>query len=350
MAVQKGKSDIASKLAKISGEVSKTLAEHKNDVVQFTGMGDCPAGVEGGVAQLVDCKIDQVKEGKTNAGELYFYAAGVVIRPVEYKGQIVEGTRVSLMEMLCETPSRKRKTVREHTKFVMDTLKGLGVAPGAFVENNPSCLLAICQAVKAAKPVFKFRSWAMPKQTSGPFKDKEPMTNYEFLGKMEHLHKDVDPATGVEDDSAQADDIATGSGGTEGEAAFNEFEDLDSLLAQTEDTDESVSDAAIEKLTELALAAGISQKVLDDPDNGWPDVVEMIKNAGNDGEGVAEEPAKPVRKKGDVVKHKVKNVRTKKMVDVECSIEDIKNGKATLKSLVDKTIYKDVDLDVLEDA
>jgi hypothetical protein len=84
---QKGKSGF---LAKHGDRMRKAFDAHKGDETEYSSFGDLPAGVEG-VAQLVECRLTQVKEGKKNAGEWLFYAAGAVKQPAEFEGQRLFG-------------------------------------------------------------------------------------------------------------------------------------------------------------------------------------------------------------------------------------------------------------------
>jgi hypothetical protein len=162
MVAQRGTSSIMNKL----GEAfRKAWNAHKDDDVEYSSFGELPPGINGGVAQLVECKIDLYKEGQ-NQGEPYFYAAGVVVMPVEHTYRYpsdapaqtvrVEGLRTSIMEALCETPGKTRASVEEHLAWVINELKKLGLVTG---DINPNDIEAHLQGLKTAQPYFRFRTW-----------------------------------------------------------------------------------------------------------------------------------------------------------------------------------------------
>ena len=122
MVMQKGKSSI---LAKLGNQLNKAIAAHKDDELELSQFGELPAGIENGIAQLVECKFDVYKKGDMK-DQPFFYAAGVVKRP-ETVGDIpIKGLRTSIMEPVCDTPGKARQTVDEHIKKIMNDMRKLG--------------------------------------------------------------------------------------------------------------------------------------------------------------------------------------------------------------------------------
>jgi hypothetical protein len=315
---QKGKSGF---LAKHGDRMRKAFDAHKGDETEYSSFGDLPAGVEG-VAQLVECRLTQVKEGKKNAGEWLFYAAGAVKQPAEFEGQRLFGRRTSITCPLYDTPDRQgRKTLEEHLAWVANELRKLGVDTAEMdVEELPDTLAA----VKEAAPHFRFRTWKGDKQTQGKYKDQEPRVQHFWEGIVDWTEEDEAGADGQVQDNTRASSTpraaaAVSTGGTgrgtspktttspavtpngagkdsrkgkvkpaekEEPPEEPEFGDLDSLAEAAEGGD----DGAVEKLTQLALDAGVTQKQIDEADS-WASVVELI---GGEAEGTGhEEPEDP---------------------------------------------------------
>jgi hypothetical protein len=301
---QKGKSGF---LAKHGDRARKAFDAHKGDATEYSSFGDLPAGVEG-VAQLVECRLTQVKEGKKNAGEWLFYAAGAVKQPIEFEGQRLFGRRTSITCPLYDTPDRQgRKTLEDHLVWVANELRKLGVDTAEMdVEEIPDTLAA----VKEAAPHFRFRTWKGDKQTQGRYKDQEPRVQHFWEGIVDWTEDDEAGESGQVQDNTRAPGTpkvaaavrvattprtaaspangkgAAGKGQIKGkvkppENEEPEFGDLDSLAEAAEGGD----DSAVEKLTQLALDAGVTQEQIDEAEN-WSSVVELIG-------GVGEEPEEP---------------------------------------------------------
>lgn len=159
----------------------------KSEETRYSAGGDCPAGVDNGVAQLVECKFSQYKEGKMK-GSWFFYAAGVVIAPRLMQDELgntikIEGLRTSIQEPLCDTPDRVRKTVADHLSWIYNELRKLGVATSELEFDN---LENIGEPLVAAAPTFAFRTWCGEVATEGIYKGKKPMTNQVWNGVIEH--------------------------------------------------------------------------------------------------------------------------------------------------------------------
>lgn len=159
----------------------------KGEETRYSAGGDCPPGVENGVAQLIECKFSQYKEGKMK-DQWFFYAAGVVIAPRFAQDDLgntikVEGLRTVIQEPLCDTPDRTRKTVNDHLSWIYNELRKLGVATSELEFDN---LENIGEPLVAAAPTFAFRTWCGEVATEGPYKGKKPLTNHVWNGVIEH--------------------------------------------------------------------------------------------------------------------------------------------------------------------
>jgi len=196
-------------MAKLGDRARKAWDAHKHDEIDLGNMGDLPAGIQAGVAQLVDCKIGLVDEGKQSAGQPFFYAAGVVLSPKTFThpdGTVepLEGRRTSILEMLCDTPNSggRRKTQGEHMVWMMNELKKLG----ADVENaSLDELPALMEALKEAQPFFRFRTWKGSVQKTGPYAGKDPKTQHTWNGQCEYESGGT-PADAVLDETDTTED------------------------------------------------------------------------------------------------------------------------------------------------
>jgi hypothetical protein len=124
-----------------------------------------PPGIEGGIAELVDCKFAQHKDGE-HKGKWFFYAAGVIKSPPQApNGQKVEGLRTSIMEVLYDTPNRSRKTLDDHLAWVINEFQKLGVDTSGLTFKD---LESVAAALKKQGPLFNFRTWIGEPTTDFP--------------------------------------------------------------------------------------------------------------------------------------------------------------------------------------
>lgn len=346
MPAKQGKSGF---MAKNGAKLGKAVAATKDNETKYSAGGSLPP-FENGIAQLVECKLDQYKTGASK-GEYYFLAAGIMKLPKKTaEGIPIEGQRIQIMEPLCETPTKSRKTFQDHVDWVLNEFRKLGVDTSSMADDG-SDFEATCEALKSEMPHFRCRAWKGAPATEGKYKGKEPLTNYVFEGAVDFTEGDeespVDDATGGDDapaDEAPADEPAD-------ETA--EEVDLDALAKLADKND----DPAQVKLSEIAREKGL------DPEDAayktWKLLVAAIKaveDAPADEEGGDEggdEPAEEyIPTKDDVVFFKPTDPKTKKPVKkaIECSVTavNVKAQTVALKNLDDgKTVYKDIKWDAL---
>lgn len=331
----------------------KALNAHKSDETEFDTGGSLPAGIEGGVAQLVDCKFGEVAEGKENAGKPYFYAAGIVHEPKEHGGVPIEGRRTSITEPLYDTPTRSRKDVDDHMDWILNELRKLGVDTEEL--NDLDELDATASALKDDGPYFRFRTWKGEKQTTGPYAGREPRTQEVWSGIIEDYEPpEDDDEVEEDDDEPEDDDTEDENEGEEDDTAEDsddgeEGDDLEALGKEADDEDED----AQERLTELAeeaeldpgdfktwakLATALAK--LSDDEDGDDDEGEDDDSEGDDDEGEPE--------KGGV--YKWKPPKKKKAIDVEVTAVQKKKQTVTVKDLATDKTFKGVDWEKLEEA
>lgn len=370
-------------LQKMADEARRAFETHKSDETEYSSFGDVPPGINNGVAQLTKLEFKQVKEGKTNAGQWMFYAEGRVLRPLSVidprnKEEVrTEGLLTKLFEPLYDTPDRTRKTFDDHMAQVLNELRKLGLNTASLRWEQ---LEQGMQALVQAAPYFKFRTYQMPPR---PGETREPMVNHAWEGEIRDYQPDGDD--GVNDQSSgpqaqppapatapatQARRPAASTNGTtngpaakatpqartgksqapqptpqagDGQEAFDEFGDVDSLVAAANRNEVEAQD----RLKEMAMKAGASdQEIIDAPD--WETVGKMAMAGQDDtGEGGPEV--------GTTVFYRPVNPRTNKPDKrrVECQIIKVDADSRTvdLKSMVDaKTKYTGVPVDQLETA
>jgi hypothetical protein len=330
--VMKGKSEL---LAKYGDRLRKAFDRHKNDETDLGNFRGLPEGIEGGVAQLVECKFDKVRAGKDNAGEWYFTARGVVKHPLTHNGRRVHSLQTSIIEPLYDTPTRARKTVDEHLAHILNQMRLLGAdTAGMGIED----LEETAAALKEAAPHFQFRTWKGDKQTEGKYKDREPRVQEQWGALVEWNDEDEGIGDAVSGPAVEGAPVGPGGGRalasngmaspstgttpkrpalmaentttaraprgkaeartaapppppTDENVAENnkasggpEYGDLDSLAEAAGAGDEAAED----QLTNLALKAGLTQEFVEEADS-WQTVVKAIlKASGPDEEGDSE--------------------------------------------------------------
>jgi len=185
--------------SKLGNRLNKAVNAHKNDDTRLTGGADLPPGIEGGIAQLVECKFSTYEKGDQK-GEFFFYAAGSVIAPSEVAGIPLVGLRTSIMEPVCDTPTRSRKTIEDHVDWVLNEFRKLGVDTKGMTGDD---LEGTAAALKEAGPSFRFRTWQGEATEEYP----NPRVNHDWRGSCDY--EGADPDAGVVDDTQTGNGKAT---------------------------------------------------------------------------------------------------------------------------------------------
>jgi len=325
-----GKSGLAGKLGATG---RKAVTAHKADQTTYGAGADLPGGIEGGIAQLTECKFDKYKSGD-NTGEYYFLAAGIVKQPAESSGVPIQGLRTQIMEPVCDTPTRSRPDVDAHLEWVLNEMRKLGVDTGGAGIDDLEDMAA---AIKEEQPHFRFRTWQGQKQTEGPYAGREPLVNHDWRGACEYQDDGdeqddvVDKTDGTDDDTVATDDVPT------------TVDDLDSLAKAADGGD----DDAQAQLANRATVLDIDHEAHE----SWTSVASAIVEANGDtesGEEEDEDDGSEDPQKGEVYQFKPPRARKA----VECEVTAVFAGKQTcnLKNLADGKIYKAVAWDKLLDA
>jgi hypothetical protein len=261
-------------MAKLGSKLATAHRAHQGDDTKAPGGGSLPEGIEDGVAVLTSIKFGTYETGD-NKGEMFFRAAGTIISPTHApNGRKVEGLQTSIMEPLCDTPKKTRKTFDDHWAWVLNQLRLLGIDTKKIPESQ---IEAACEALVQAQVQFGFRTWKGDPTPEFP----QPRVNETWVGAVQEAHAvgtddglvDNTPdasATAQSDEGTAADDTAaTSSASQEGGD-----EDWDAVLARAETGEEAAQVAMVR----AALAAGASQSTIDNaPD--WAAVRAMIVTA-----------------------------------------------------------------------
>ena len=353
MPAQSKKSSLA---ARLGDKARKAFNECKDKPPEFDSNARLPAGIEGGVAKLVECKFTQIAAGKANVGKDMFYAAGVVVSPDEVNGVSLVGLRTQISEPLYDTPTRSRKTIEDHLEWVMNEMKKLGLDMSEF---SPDDLEDMAATLKEQQPHFRFRTWSGSKQeieqrggkffvgTKGPyateaalkvvnpFAGREPMVNHTWNGSCEWVEED-DTSAAMEDATGEVAEPPKKAGKAVTVAPEpEESGDVDpaTLAEQADGGDQE----AAEELSKLALAAGVDEDSISGAEN-WAAVVEMMADDDEKESPVEDDPFKP--EKGEVYQYKAPG--KKKAVDCEVTAVFETRETVNLKNLTDSTVYKAV--------
>lgn len=328
--------------------------------------GRLPAGIENGVARLVSMKIMPIGAGKQNAGKPMFNAQAVVLKPEYVDGVKVSGRRTSMMEMLFDTPGKKRATVKDHVEHVYAYLRTLGVDTNMLLsakteDELKKKLEAVFQLLVNKKTTISFRTWKGQVQTTGPYAGKEPLVNETWGGLAQVVADSAPPEAAVDDQSGGEDvpddgaapdpDDVGDSGDDGGEAAAAGTltdEEVDALVVLADGTDEGQekddAGARLEDWSRETCPDLSDEDRASAPD--WATVVEWVRAGGKP----AEEPALAV---GSVVKYKTPSAPGKPSKVVQCEIKKLYRVKgaevADLLNLTDKkTKYNAVPVEKLE--
>jgi hypothetical protein len=199
--------------------VAEAHEEHKGDETRLGGGGDLPAGIEHGVARLVDCRIGVYQKGD-NQGEPFFMASGTVLDPAEVvqvdpktkksRKISIRGLRTSIgPEPLCDTTKANGDVVSlaDHWDRVLNHLRLLGIDTK---DIEPSDVVAegdddyasgpILEALVESAPTFRFRTWQSKPTPQYP----DPRTNHEWRGLCDY-DEEGGTANEVDDESGETE-------------------------------------------------------------------------------------------------------------------------------------------------
>ena len=317
----KRRKQVGGLMAALGKKGQSALAAHKNDETRFSIGGDLPEGIDGGIAQLVECKFDTYKKG-TNEGEYYFLAAGVVKEPSMVGTIPCRGLRTQIMEPVCDTPGRSRETVDEHFEWILNELRKLGVETSAIDGDS---IESVAKALKEEQPHFRFRTWKGESSVDFP----NPRVQHTWNGSCEYSEPEeydevVDETEEEPEEEAEEE---------ESEATEEEENTLQSLGEEADSGDED----AILQLTNRAEEAGFDPNEYET----WADLAEAIEDGSTEEDGEEDGEEEIIApEKGSVYGYRP----PKSKKDIDCEVTAVFAGKQTcnLKNLDSGLSYKQV--------
>lgn len=294
--------------AKYADKGRKAVAEHRTDETKYSTGGNLPSGIEDGLAQLTKCYFAQYEQGDGLKGEYYFRAEGTILEPKTFtdaKGNThrLQGKMTSIMEPLCDTPTRSRPTTADHVAWVLNEMRKLGLPTKDLTFDD---LETAAAQLQEAAPLFSFRTWdggkdeivqqngqwyvqKNGKTTAGPFRNeaalkaakpyagKEPMVNQVWNGVVSDQTVPDESSNAVQDDTASSSAPTTNDEQQGTGPLVSETDDLD-ILAELADGNSDQAEDAAKKIVELGNAANLSDDVLENTEN-WTAAAELVKKA-----------------------------------------------------------------------
>lgn len=308
MPAAQGTNNVASKLDKLG--VSKSLAAHRDDEVNYGSGGDMPAGVIG-VARLSAAKIDSYKTGD-NAGELYLYLAGVCEQA--NKGmEMCVGSRTSLTVALCKTGGQKPKSFDDNFAKALNEIKKLGLDISNVQRGQD--VVDCCSVLVEAAPRFKFNTWASAPSAQYP----DPRVNHNWNGLFTGAVVQQGGAAGVADNTVSDDTGST-------EALPTSWEELGAIA--NDDSAEGCQEART-KITE----AGNQHNIDTENAATWSEAAALVAEAenagGGDGSGDSsvDAPTPWMPEKGQKYSVKLPNARNPEQCEVTAVYSETVNLK-----------------------
>lgn len=346
--------------AKIGASVNQALAQNAAAPAVDSGFIDLPTGMNGAIAQLVECRFERSKpDAKQYPNTLMFRAVGIVKAPHDHEGIPVVGLRTQITELLCDTVVKSGKnagqktTEADHYVEVMNYLKLLSGNDNYCAHVKvASDLEPLAAQLEQAKPHFRFDTWG-----GGTYSEKDPATgktvekksrvNSRWHGYVEFSANGSDPSgtalAGAQDQSGDADayqqaenaedQVAEEAAASAAQAPEELPDDPAELAAIADDGDHAQAGEAGEKLLAMAVEAGIDEDAAKAADN-WSAVVDMITEATT----AAEEPAAPEPKVGETWEFHttINGKKSTKASKGKIVKVDKKNEKVTIKNLLTK--------------
>lgn len=275
-------------MKELGQEFVKAHEQSKNVKAKTSNRSELPSGLRG-IAQLNDIAIKKISQGK-DAGKVMFYADATILDPVEYQGIPVKGRRTQISEPLYATPTRKRKTIKDHLDFVYEHLKMLGVPVEKLKPSEIETAIAALKA-KKANVFIAFRTWKPPEATEGNYAGREPWLMQFWDARVDYKKKDA-TETAVRNNLPSEPEPTPDEPEPESIDPFNppdaenvtqESEPIDPELLDQSDIDSLAKRAdetqdldASNRLMEWASQAGIPEKVAKST-NTWKELADLIK-------------------------------------------------------------------------
>lgn len=367
-----------------------TAVKKASDKEASYGFQQIPGGIKNGVAQLVTCGFEQYKDGSnmkkidgsSAVGEYYFRAAGVVVEPefiTDKDGRkiVVKGLQTSVMIPVIETKNQKGEitSMDANIERIENVLKQFGVPKEEFLAGG-AALEGIAQMVQESAPHFKFetsqseptqqypnpRVWENWYGTKG-LEGYEPPVSGPTPGAVDNTAAKTAPkpqspaAKQVAQQPAKAPPKSPPPPPPAAEPEGTDLpDDVNELAALADGDDEATKDPAIQKLQEIALAAGVTEDEWG-ATGTYAEAAGLVEakraeaeaEGGGSSDSGEEAPFEPA--KGEVYEYRPVDPKTKKpmknAVEVEVTAVDKKTSTVTIKRSDTKAVIKGVRFDEL---
>ncbi len=380
---------VQSLLAKKYGaKLGKAVEEHADDTTTY-GIIKLPPGIANGIAQINKCYFKEFDkntkakkiDGSSAAGEIYFYAEGVVDSPKTVsspEGTIpVFGLTTSMLVSLVESKDSKGVITTQEDQIerilnIMRMLMGPDYTKGATLDT----LEALAKDIEDTKPHFRFSTTPRTAQQDGNGYKKGDVTGafenwHGNRGLENYIPEDVlatafneeltkEVHNGVEKIKSETKAVVTKPEPLKKVTSPQKPEkrvdaitpvdemDLDELVSLA-DSEADTKDQAQEALRDKALAAGYTEEEILGEETTWEEVKVMIENPKTSEEESNEEPEEvevPKVKQTCIYAPNSKKNPGTKLPARDCSIIKVDEDKQTvdLKDLTQKinTEYKGV--------
>lgn len=272
-------------IGKLRAEGSQQVHDQVKDRdTRYGSGGDLPAGIDGGIAQIVQAYF-KVHEDGDHKGKVFAFFGGTVKSPGEIRlpkdkgGNVVRVRGMRTTKFIpCYSTQRKGqqgdtvgKTFEENWDVLLNELRMLGVSTADVSDDEMEDVL---KGLQDEQPHFRFRTWSGSATEKWP----NPRVNEQWQG-VEGLEEYADEdGDEVEDETNEDPDKEAPE-----EAADDAEEDVEALgeAADSEDVSAAV------RLTELAAAVGLDPNDYDT----WADVVVALGGVSGGTEEEEEEEA-----------------------------------------------------------
>ena len=338
----------------LAAKFGSAIGAHKETEVVRPSGGELPSGINNGIAVLDSMYLKQYEKGD-NEGEYFYYASGTVVKPKEFEGVPIEGLKTTVGPWaLCDQPNARKEehqTVDGRVAWVLNQMKLFDAEAVSNLADDGSDLEDLMAELVEAAPTFRFQTWggdeydevdrSTGKKTG---KKRRSQVRSTWLGVVDF---DVEADDDVQEEETEDEEVEDEEEETEEteeeteEDMEEEGDDIEALLASANDEDAEDCEEAGNRLIELAIEAGATEKAAKAAET-WEEVVAMIQ-----GEGEEEEEEEEVSfSKGDVVNYKPP--KAKKPNTYECVTSNQSKRTCKLKNVsTGKTLAQPVSWDKL---
>lgn len=316
-------------MAKYGAKLAKHVKEHANDPIRF-GSQDPPPGITNGIARLIEAGFAQVAEGKQNAGEYYFRAAGTIVEPktVEHNGSAVnvEGLRTTIIMPMYATGKLSQEENFDRVRNMLGMLGGEGFMDGAELDSWEERAATLQEAA----PFFRFSTKykpAAPKPGGGEYPEGVYQNWYGNKGLENYS---PNPDDGTVDDTGGGDAGGREEAGGDDGSGNDSDGDTDYTAMSLEDLAAAATDndtAAQEEISRRGEEAGVGQETNDA--QSWEDAIKVIADAtkpkaGKGGKGGGKAAAGVTPKVGETYSYAPVDPKTKKAgKPIEVTVKDV---------------------------